>query len=151
MNVINPIFTGCVKRVGQGRVGHIADSWIHGALYGPWIYIIAAPHVDRFKIGYTERAPFERMNNFETGSPVDLHMLAVMWGLREDEKDLQREFAKSLARRREWFGGIAQIMARFDLPWVPPHSDSTWFVDTCAWRDPQLIHADNLRPGEWYE
>jgi len=136
------IFTGGVKRLGQGRLG---QNRVNGPIYGPWVYIIAAPEVDRFKIGYTCRAPLERLADFETGSPVELRVVCVFLGEREDELALQREFRHSLIRRREWFRGIAQILDRLELPWVLPGDHEAWFINHRP--NPDLPDGNYRRPA----
>lgn len=49
------------------------------------IYFIRENHAGAIKIGYTEKAPEQRLRELQTGSPNKLYLIATMPGEKKDE------------------------------------------------------------------
>lgn len=66
------------------------------------IYFIRENHAGAIKIGYTEKAPEQRLRELQTGSPNKLYLIATMPGEKKDEAILHLLFAK-YRLNSEWF------------------------------------------------
>ncbi len=85
------------------------------------VYYISAPEVGLVKIGHTKNIR-RRLPMLQTGSPVQLTLLAVEVGGEELESERHTTFA-DLRRRGEWFehsGALADFIASLEpLPVKP--------------------------------
>ncbi len=77
------------------------------------IYYIAStdPKAPRVKIGYTSGSPYVRLGALQTGSPVELALIAVHDGTMEDERRLHEQFADSRIHG-EWFDMTEELFKR---------------------------------------
>jgi hypothetical protein len=66
------------------------------------IYFIQAGKRGSIKIGHTNQPVALRMADLQTACPAQLHLLLVVYGSEQTEKQLHRKFAR-LHRRGEWF------------------------------------------------
>ena len=65
-----------------------------------WTYFIQPKRGGLIKIGFTSSEPRGRLAKLQTGSPVELQIIALLRG--NQEQDLHKKFAK-LRRHGEWF------------------------------------------------
>jgi len=80
-----------------------ASSRWHGAqLDKPCCYVIRAAEVGRVKIGHSSVDPRLRRDALQTGSPVEIELVAVLAGGKETERELQKRFAVHRVHG-EWF------------------------------------------------
>jgi hypothetical protein len=70
-------------------------------LVDTFIYFIEAVGLSRIKIGFSKK-PIERLKQLQTGSPIELSLIATIPGALELEKELHDRFKASLSSR-EWF------------------------------------------------
>ncbi len=66
-----------------------------------FVYIVQSETVGPIKIGHARHVS-ERLTKLRSGSPYKLHLLCVLRGGREREKELHRMF-KSARLHGEWF------------------------------------------------
>jgi hypothetical protein len=66
-----------------------------------FVYAVHAVGTDRIKIGYSVD-PEQRLNKLQTGSPIELELVAKWKGTDQDERELHRILAEFRAQG-EWF------------------------------------------------
>ena len=88
---------------GQKDKKASADNTALGYVY----FMGSASLPDRIKIGFA-RDPVQRRLGLETGSPVDLMLLAIMPGTKESETYVQKLF-KKYCLKGEWFSAVPEI------------------------------------------
>jgi hypothetical protein len=67
-----------------------------------WVYFMAASGTGHIKIGYSQKAPADRLKSLQTGSSHELTIVGLVRGTRREEQEYHRLFAE-LHVRGEWF------------------------------------------------
>ena len=84
-----------------------------------FVYIIAATGLDLVKIGFSQ-TPHSRLSTLQTGSPVELELVATWQGTERDEREIHRVLAE-FRTKREWFSlSPAEASRRLDTYFNAP-------------------------------
>jgi hypothetical protein len=85
------------------------------------IYFVACPEANAVKIGvsaYNPETAYARMSRLQSGCPLQLELLAVAPGYRDEEAGLHRRFAGNRIRG-EWFSltpELSEYISQFPKP-----------------------------------
>jgi len=115
------------------------------------IYFIQAAIIGRIKIGFTSNDDFQtRMDGLQTGSPVQLRILATCPGSELEEKELHARFADYRVRG-EWFRPgrrlvrlIASLQGR--TKWERPHHGRSHRAE--IWLNEQFAQHEEIASSE---
>ena len=78
-----------------------------------FVYFIQEEETGRIKIGFSEKHPKGRLNDFQTGNSNKLILLGYIEGTYEDEYNLHQEFSEERIRNEnEWFESSPRLVNR---------------------------------------
>ena len=78
-----------------------------------FVYFIREEETGNIKIGFSEKHPKGRLNDFQTGNSNKLELLGFIEGSYEDETDLHDEFEEDRIRDgNEWFFPSTRLKER---------------------------------------
>jgi hypothetical protein len=78
-----------------------------------FVYFIQEEVTDNIKIGFSEKHPKGRLNDFQTGNSNKLILLGYIEGTYEDEYNLHQEFSEERIRKEnEWFESSPRLVNR---------------------------------------
>ena len=80
-----------------------------------FVYFIQEEETGNIKIGFTEKHPKGRLNDFQTGNSNKLILLGYIDGKFQDESNLHKEFSQERIRRgTEWFKSSPRLKDRIE-------------------------------------
>ena len=78
-----------------------------------FIYFIQEEETGRIKIGFSEKHPKGRLQDFQTGNSNKLNLIGYIEGTYEDETILHQEFSEERIRKdNEWFKSSPRLTAK---------------------------------------
>ena len=78
-----------------------------------FIYFIQEEETGRIKIGFSEKHPKGRLQDFQTGNSNKLNLIGYIEGTYEDETILHQEFSEERIRKdNEWFKSSPRLEKR---------------------------------------
>ena len=78
-----------------------------------FVYFIQEEETGRIKIGFSEKHPKGRLNDFQTGNSNKLILLGYIEGTYQDESNLHQEFSEERIRNEnEWFESSPRLVNR---------------------------------------
>ena len=78
-----------------------------------FIYFIQEEETGRIKIGFSEKHPKGRLQDFQTGNSNKLNLIGYIEGTYEDETILHQEFSEERIRKdNEWFKSSPRLIER---------------------------------------
>ena len=78
-----------------------------------FVYFIQEEESGRIKIGFSEKHPKGRLNDFQTGNSNKLILLGYIEGTFQDESNLHQEFSQERIRKdNEWFKSSPRLKDR---------------------------------------
>ena len=77
-----------------------------------YVYLISARGTGKLKIGFSLKAPENRLRNLQTSNPHELQLLCFLRGSRMDERRYHAQF-DHLRVRGEWFQDNSEIREYF--------------------------------------
>ena len=80
-----------------------------------FVYFIQEEETGNIKIGFSEKHPKGRLNDFQTGNSNKLILLGYIDGTIQDESNLHKEFSQERIRRgKEWFKSSPRLKNRIE-------------------------------------